>query len=604
MSAPDAQKQPSALPIKTLMVALSSVILVAHLVVAMGNNPEAFEGYFFDGDSYMRLMQVGELAETGNWLDRRFMRANAPFGYETHWTRPFDLLLLLVAAPAIPFIGTLEAIEMAGTVISPLLHAAMALILVWAVRPLLGWAGAIVAGVLTIAQVGLMKLGTFGVADHHMLFVLLTVLALGLFVRVLSGDGEITPAATGALGAFGIWVGPEMLLFVALGLSVTGLAWCFGHDPGGKRNRALTRVLLAGTLLATLADRGPDAFTVVEFDRISIVYATLTALLFLGWLVISSVERRMGSAALATGHRIAVGSFVAAAIAAVMMFLYPGVVRGPEAGIDPAIYEIFDRAYEYMPMDDPADILGYIGTAIFALPYLVWQLWCQRKHPTVWSWCLVALALIVYLAFTLTWIRWAVYAGVFLAIALAGLVTHLDRLFNARLTQLTRIPAKVGTYLIIILAPLVSSGTIAAKEEAASSAPPCPTKNLTRLLAAPPWSEEGRTILAATNFGPEILYRTPHRVVATLHHRNQDGILGSRRIFRAQTDDQALQGIRQRGVSLILLCKNDGAAHFYDSDDSGILFYERLEHGNPPSWLEEVALPEGPLNAFRMFIVN
>jgi hypothetical protein len=112
-----------------------------------------------------------------------------------------------------------------------------------------------------------------------------------------------------------------------------------------------------------------------------------------------------------------------------------------------------------------------------------------------------------------------------------------------------------------------------------------------------------RTIVASVNFGPELLYRTGHRVLATPYHRNGAGILAAHRIMSAEGDSEARARLRDRGVDLVLLCPDATEAALFAGTGGKGTFYLRLLRGELPAWLRPLALtPElGP--AFRLFEV-
>ena len=171
-------------------------------------------GAFADGDSYAHLVRVLRLVETGAWFDSGLPRANAPFGATLHWTRLFDVILIALAAALTPVLEFADGLFWAGVMVSPLLHVSAALALVWATMPVLGSTGAFVAGALTAVQFAILNFASVGRADHHMVFVLICVLAFGFMVRSLTatetrrGDA----LAAGLFLAAGLWVGPETLI--------------------------------------------------------------------------------------------------------------------------------------------------------------------------------------------------------------------------------------------------------------------------------------------------------------------------------------------------------------------------------------------------------
>ena len=212
---------------------VASVVL-AHTAWGIADDAIISARSFADGDSYSRQLRALRLLETGAWFDTTLPRANAPFGASVHWTRAFDALLIGLGLPLVPVLGVTGALFWAGVLISPLLHLSAALILFWSVRPLIGGAGACIAGALTAAQFGVLGYATVGHSDHHMLFAPMVMGVLGLVIRCLADRGRGLSLTLGAGLALGLWVGPEALIFSGLCVSVAG--W-----PGSRaRKRART----------------------------------------------------------------------------------------------------------------------------------------------------------------------------------------------------------------------------------------------------------------------------------------------------------------------------------------------------------------------------
>src|SRR3546814_6370121 len=79
------------LPLLALIVTWAMV----HGGLVLFRDVPVFESGLIDPDSYMRMVRVSELAQGWQWFDDTIARANAPYGDVLHWTRPFDLLILL-----------------------------------------------------------------------------------------------------------------------------------------------------------------------------------------------------------------------------------------------------------------------------------------------------------------------------------------------------------------------------------------------------------------------------------------------------------------------------------------------------------------------------
>ena len=401
----------------------------------------------------------------------------------------------------------------------------------------------------------------------------------------------------------------EPLVFLALCLAATGLAWLAGGAGGAARNLYLTLGLAVGLVLVLLVERGPAAVAEVEYDRISIVHLTLALLLLGFWTAVVAAPRLMKPYSGTLG-RLGAGAAGVVVTGAVMRLLFPEILLGPLGRVDPVLASIFDRISEYGPIGDTAHFLVYLGGAVFAVPWAVWRTKEEWRSPHRWAWALIGGGLILYLAFAIDWIRWSLYAGLFLSIVLADLIARVDGAVTARLAGPARVLVKVSVIVFLAMGPFGAgaAGLYAAKgtqrNDGAGAPRSCPVGEMTRTLNRPPWGERSRTILASANFGTEILYRTGHKVVATLQHRNAAGILDGVRILGGHDEGAILGLVRRRGIDLILLCpKSDSDSYFLDGTDDRVL-YRRLENGDPPAWLREVAIPVALGESFRLFEVT
>lgn len=113
-----------------------ALVLLLHLFFLFSGMTPVLDGHLPGGDSYMRLLRVSHLYETGVWTDMTLPRSNWPYGESQNWTRPADVLLLSGALALKPLLGFERALFWWGSVTAPLLHMAAALALVWAAAPL------------------------------------------------------------------------------------------------------------------------------------------------------------------------------------------------------------------------------------------------------------------------------------------------------------------------------------------------------------------------------------------------------------------------------------------------------------------------------------
>ncbi|NQV83706.1 MAG: hypothetical protein HQ494_07790 [Rhodospirillales bacterium] len=584
-----------------IIAVLASVALV-HAAWWWLSDSVVAHGNLVDSDGYARLVRVLRLVETGDWFNVSLPRANWPYGGSLHWTRPLDVLLIGLALPMATFVGFAKALFWAGVLISPLLHGLAAVTLMWAARPLIGAGASVVAGMLSAVAFGVLGYATIGHADHHVLVGLVAVAAFGFTLRALVSPGDAARHALSAgwVLAFGVWVGTEIQVTAGLCFGVAALKWAVQDGGGGLAvNRRMALGFLLGLIAALVIERGPGVWT-VQYDRLSIVHVTLGALIFGLWSALGFAPLKRAWARLAAG---AIGGGV---IFAGMVALFPKVLVSPLIDVAPVMLEIFASVAEYAPVPDPWHFLVYAGGVILALPWAVMQV--VRSHePERWGWLLLVAGLVVYTLFAVNWIRWSLYVGLFSTVALAHMMMRAEALFDD-FAPAVRVTGKVWLLLLIAVGPfavgmagIASTSSPAGTREFVDGDPrPCPVQAMSRFLNRAPWGDRPRMILASANDGAELLYRTPHRVMGTLHHPNTQGIIDSIRILSGTDDFKTLALMRQRRVDLVLVCRRWGGDAYRAVEGN---LYQRLLDGDAPGWLAEVALPEVLGTAFRLYTV-
>jgi len=601
-------------------VSILLAIFAVHTVwVLFGENLVAY-GNLFDGDSYARLIRVRRLVETGGWFDTSIPRVNAPYGGALHWTRPLDVLILLPALAATPVIGFETALYWAGALCGPVLHGVLALAIAWAASPVIGSGRAGLAGVLVAIQFPVLGYATLGNADHHVLFALLVIMAVGSAVRSLRKGGTQPVRFAMLAGIFlggAIWVGPEGLIALAAVALVLGVFWILGEPGATRLNLAMVASLIVMLILATLVERGPASLH-VGYERVSIVHVTMAALLVAFWAAVSAAR----SQGLLTppGHTVRTVFALAGASASIVVVLglFPDAVRGPLADLHPDVLYILDEILEFQRIPDFAHFLTYLGAGTIALVWALWRVkdvWpTEQRYP----WLMIAVVLGIYGIIAFNWVRGSIYVGAVSCIALADAAASLnatcDRAYSGLKRSLIKVPAMtvllggtLGLGAAGIFASLPAPVGTASNQPEPVMGPddprPCPIKSLSRHLNGPPWADRPRLILASANFGPELVYRTPHAVTASMHHPNAAGILDNVRILGATSETRALDIITKHGIDLIVLCRFGRKGGYIQGRGDPNILYRRLIEDRAPVWVEPVPLPADLDRSFRMFQV-
>jgi hypothetical protein len=578
--------------------------LAVHALYVTQISPEILSGELIDTDSYARILRVQDLRETWDWYDATVDRSNAPFGESSHWTRPLDVLLLAGATLAAPAVGFERGLYWAAAFIGPVLQILTGILLAWAVAPLVRGRGLVMIALL--AQPAVMVYSLAGRADHHGLILLAFTVLSGYLIRAFVAPGRRRYALlAGAWGGFGLWVSTEFLLPLAAVLAVTALTWLVHGRAYTETNRALTLGWFVATAVALILERPLQHLSSVEYDKLSIVHVVVSGIAAAFWFFAAMAQerRRNRGATLVLGGVLALG---------VVGLFYPPFFRGPWAEVDPELIRIWLAQVGELRALWPTGSRGwgrftvYLGLAVIALPGALWLLARERNEAREAAWLFLATALGVFFVAAGFRVRFAAFAEVLAVVFIAGL---LDRTFPSRDRALH---AKAGPVVRALAAAVVVTGPVVIgaliwsvsdslpSRATAQAGAMCSVKDMADYLSSESWlAYAPLTIAAHVDFGPELLYCTPHRVLATPYHRNAGvvaahGLLTSRDLVASQILARA------RGVDLVLLCPNADQAFFDTTAGDGSL-YRRLVEGDPPAWALERRLPPDLARGFMLF---
>jgi hypothetical protein len=500
-----------------------------------------------DPDPWLRLTLVRDWLQGGSWYDHEVHRGNAPFGgMVSPWTRPLDIVIALLA----------KAQFWAASIDAKLLRASFLLPVLWmtllaggllrAMRELRPTAGAYFLTPALLASSPMMwNYFAPGNADHHALLAALWAWALAFTI------GKSRPVYLGIVLALMLWISPEALALIAAIYMWLGLKRLLGADGRFLAQVATTTALASA--IALMIERPPEQWFVPLYDSISIVQVyVLTLCALLAWWF--RFTRRLGAFGLG-----------GIAMLGAVWYVYPLFFHGPLAGAHPYIFSDFlPRISEAQPLwGKPAvDIGGMLLQPALALGIC----FCWRgdiASPTAAAAFFIAITMLLFLA----QVRWFYYlhppAALVLARWLAALLApnapenagYWPAAWLVRLPERDRALRRIPLYLLILAVPTaLLLGAAPEKTEAERIIDACAKDSRKIMQSGTLNTLPPTTFLLSTNLGTELLFFTPHHMIAGNYHRDGAAIK-----YVWESEDlkslEALRGyIAERKVGALLVC--------------------------------------------------
>ncbi len=549
-----------------------------------------------DTDTFMRLVRVEQLAESGDWYDSVIHRSNYPYGENLHWTRPLDVLLLVGAYPLTPITDFHQALLYWGIVISPIIGIFSLIALYWAVKPVINRNSLHMLWLLFISQTALLQVFRFGRPDHHSLLLFLFILLMGCLFRIISTPENHKYAVLGGIiAALSLWVSIETIFAMVAVYIALGFLWLTRDASYAHKILLFSLSTFVASAVFLLIERPLSGLLVVEYDKISVVHVFVFAIAVLASYVLNCFRDAPA------GHRLKTLGLILAAGGLSIWSVFPDFFHGPMAGVNKAIVPIWlNNVSEVQPLWKSGTYYEtvVIGSIVLFLIYLIYLYMTKELTANTNLVIPSASGFIVFFPLGMYQIRMSTYLLLIIIICLATFLDALiRRISQANMGDFAKSSLRVViiVFFIVFLPVAGLAVTPADKNEEAENendANKSNLKNLSIFLNAYHESNPNTaTVLAFVDFSPELLYRTDYNYIATPYHRNDQGILFTYNVM-TETDLTRVQDmLTERHVDLIVLCPESAEAGYFEPSADGLIFYERLVAGDKPDFLEAVELP-------------
>lgn len=547
-----------------------------------------------DTDDNLRMSQVRALLGGQDWFDLRQYRLNPPYGANIHWSRLVDLPIAGIILALRPLIGGPHA-EQAAIAIAPMLPLLLLLFsLALTVRRLVDPRAYPLAFVALFFAGSAMGMFMPARIDHHGWQLALLALAFAGLADPKRARGG---AVAGFASAMSLWIGLEMLIYLAIGAAATALFWV--SDEGQRRRVSTFAATLGGgtalgfVVFASYANRLPvcDALSPVWLSD-----ALLGSALLFGLALLSPGDWK---------KRLALAALAGAVVALFHALTWPHCLSRLE-GVSPEVQQLWlSHVREARPIYrhgwqtalgvSAIPVTGIIGWLILA--------WTKRRDPELLRRILAAAAPLLAAAVLLLWQTRTGPAAQVLGVAgaTALIFVAVPWTWGSRFAAVR----VLGTFLLIALGlgaavPFASQFYPVKKKTPTELAVDKANRQCTSLWGMKSVAQQPKgMVFTFVDLGPRLITITHHDAVTGPYHRNGEQIGDVMKAFRGN-EAQARAIIGKYRSDYLLICPNMSTATIFRSEAPNG-FYGQLIKGKVPAWLVPVALSkDSPFKMWRV----
>ena len=556
-------------------------------------------GELTSNDDYMRMVEIRDWLGGQNWFDMHQYRLNPIDPLNSHWSRFSDVLIGGPIKILTPFLGTAKA-ELVTVIAYPSILLLIYLYLATALAGKLisDRATPIITAFMLALSFGVLSQFGLGRIDHHGLQIVMALSTCWFIIT--SPDKPKHLIYAGILCGLALYIGIESAPYVAAACIAVVLIWVFSEDEAAQKMRNFGLALAATTTIGLLISTPPSQWFTPTCDALSIVYSQLT-------LAIAIILWGLGltSAKLKTPlSKFVVAGALGALALGITVMLYPNCLKGPYAGLDQRLVEIWlsnvseAGHFKKLFLSDLVAGLAAIIVPMLAVVGYIFATKNQRKPVPITERTLIIFVVLTLSAgFVQTRLMFFATA---LAIPFAAYILMRALIWAGKFEpKLKMIAIQAG--LIIALAPvtlpLLASLFVKSTntQKTDQTTPACISQPVLSQLNSLPIG----TALTQIDLGAPILNFTNLSVTSAPYHRGASGILAALDMF-IEDEATAKRTTANMKADYVIACVDSSETKMMlEYGPNGML--AQLKAGNVPDWLEVVDIDsKGVLLVYRV----
>ncbi len=575
-------------------VFLLSVLLMLVVMFGVGLEqlPQLMRVELPNPDSFYKLVLLREYSpETGF---QYMARDNAPFGTYQHWSAvhswtvlQFHQILQAAGLERDP------ALVWSGAMITMMSMLALAVLVAKVVIDQGSLLAAIVAVIVLVTSGPLRGYGQPVQITHHIFMLVPLVAAASILLpcEKLRRRWTVKAWCSGALLALSLWISPETMPLVLV-LLATRVAYRLQY-PATEPLWPVPAGLFGVLLFAWWRDPPPPTFSAWALDHVSLAwlaFGLLLSVLLILADVVANLRWPLGRSIVA---------MTAAGIVAALIWLFtvPGAMRGPEGLIPAELKSLWwDHIHELKPVTSAWGLVAALSMPLVAAILLLMMAF---RHRALWM-LVLALSMFAYGVLAARHTRMGAAAGLLATLCYGIVLSRLAAFREPRQANTRPLEQLMALLLIVLPSVQLITAYLLLKSDAkeqiqAEAESPCKLSDIADTLNFLP----AGTVLAPINEGPELLWRTHHRIIAGNYHHNVQGLLDHFYLWRSVApDESAKRLVDARKVDYILSC--DFVPDELKLNNGQLTLASRLAAGESLDWLPEAR----KTGHWRLYVLN
>lgn len=463
-----------------------------------------------DTDGYARMLRVEERLVNNTPYTHNLDSSNHPYGADTHWTMPFDNLLITLTkiTQKLSDFNLHTSIELSGFMISQiLLYLSIIISVAFLKRNFTYKEAASYLFTILTASFYLSYFG-FGRADHH---------SLNLFIFnliILFSIKNKYPFLIGLLSAISLWIGMEGLIII-LSSSLFFILKAISQDKKTELIKFAGSLLSFVTIFTFIEHQ---TLNIIAYDIISLVHILVAALILFIALGLTYKNNYITATIL---------SLISATI---LYSIFPKFIHGPYIEANPKLFEIF---FPFVSEEQSKFDIKYFIMPIISLYFMF-----AAKRKDVYL--LIAFLLFLPLAFYS--VRCITFLQLVSVYIIALSIPHIDS---------KKIFITVILYLAILSFlkfPIIKSADSNPKNKSE-----CPVSLMLQYIDP---AKDGEVLLSDYWSSLYYTWHKGYKSIGSPHHRNAQAIIYTYDVFDNPKTKNYKELLEERDVDKIILCKN------------------------------------------------